>query len=149
MAKTYDLKNVVCTIAGVPISGYGETDAITVEWPSDLVESTVTADGTVIYSRTNDRRADITLTLSQKSRAVALLLGMLEAQHGDNLGIAPPLILPLPFMLIDPATGDSIASFDTVFMARPAPSKGKVIGEVTFKVQLPSPNYSFGAANLI
>jgi hypothetical protein len=149
MAKTYDLKNVVCTIGGVPISGYGETDAVTLEWTSDIVESTVTADGQAIYSRLNDRRLNVTVTLSQKSRAVGLLQTMLDAQHGETLPIAPPQILPLPFLLIDPASGDQISSFDTVFMQRPAPSKGRTIGEVQFMVQLPNPAMTLGAANLL
>lgn len=149
MARTYDLKNVVCTVGGVPISGYGETDALTFEWVSEAVESMATADGQPVYSRLNDRRLNVTITLSQKSRAVSLLWGMLEAQHGELLPVAPPQILPLPFMMIDPATGDQVGSFETVFMTRPAPSKGRTVGEVEFRVQLPNPAISVGLANLI
>jgi hypothetical protein len=149
MGKTYDLKLVVCTIGGVPISGYGETDALTLEWVSDIVEGTVTADGKALYSRLNDRRLNVTVTLSQTSRVVGLLQTMLDAQHGETLPFAPPQILPVPFYLLDPSTGDTIASFETVFMARPAPSKGRNVGEVQFMLQLPSPAVSLGAANLI
>lgn len=149
MAKSYDLKLVICTVGGVAISGYGESDALGVEWASDIVAPTVTADGDYIYSRNNDRGCTITITLTQKSRAHTLLFGLLELQHGDNAGIHPPGILPLAFYLLDPSTGESIASADCVFLTRPAPSKGKTIGEVVYKVHLPNPKVTPAVANVI
>lgn len=149
MVKSYDLKLVVCTIAGIAISGYGESDAIQFEWSSDLVEPTVSADGVYIYSRTNDRGLTATITVHQKSAAYPLLAGLLEGQHGDNLGIAPPVIVPYPFALVDPSNGDTITSLDTVFLNRPAPSKGKTIGEVQFRVHLPSPKVVYGPLNVV
>ena len=149
MAKTYDLKLVICTVDGVPINGFGETDAITIEWASDLVAETVTADGSVVYSRNNDRRAYVTFTLNQKSAAIPLLMAIMEAQHGDTFGIAPPLIIPTAFMLVDPATGDVWSAWECVFMNRPAPSKNKTIGDVQFKLSLPNPSYVVGSLNVL
>ena len=149
MAKTYDLKGVICTVGGTGINGYGETDAVSVEWDEEIVSRTVTADGQIIYSRNNNRGMMVTITLSQKSRAYTLLSVLLEGQHGDNLGIAPPGILPLPFFLVDPSNGDSISSGECVFVSRPAPSKGKTVGEVSFQLHLPSPKVTNGVANLI
>ena len=148
MARVYDLKTVICTVAGVPVNGYGETDAIGAEWASELTSRKKCADGPVVHSRTNDRELIVTLTLMQTSKAIPLLMGLLEAQHGDNLGIAPPILLPYPFMMIDPSTGDTIAGI-AVFINRPAPSKGKEIGEVEFMLSLDSPKYNFGVANVI
>lgn len=149
MAKTYDLKLVICTVGGVAINGYGDGDAITFEWAADIVEETVGADGDVVFSRTNDRRLRVTLNLMQKSRAHLLLFGLLELQHGDTVGIHPPVILPVPFFLVDPSTGETIASGDTVFVSRPAPSKNKVAGAVVYKLTLPSPKMSPAVANVI
>lgn len=148
MASTYNLANVVCTVGGVAISGYGETDAIGLEWDEEIHAVTVTADGQHIYSRNNNRGMTVTVTLSQKSRAYPLLAQLLEAQTGDNIGIAPPVLLPLPFGLIDPSNGDTYASLSCVFLDRPAPSKGKVVGDVQFKMHLSSPLVSNGLANL-
>lgn len=142
MAKAYNLKLVVCTVGGVPVSGYGEDDAIGLEWDEALREKTVTADGQTIYSMNNNRGLTVTLTLSQKSYARTLLDALLEAQTGDNVGISPPLILPLPFALIDPSTGESYLSLDCVFITRPAASKGKTVGEVEYELHLPNPTYT-------
>lgn len=149
MARTYDLKNIVCTVGGIAASGYGETDALTLEWASEIVQRTVTADGVSIFSRLNDRALMVTLTLSQKSRAYTLLAGLMETQHGETIGIAPPQILPMPFMMVDPATGDEVSSAECIFMTRPAPSKGRTVGEVQFQLCLPDPAVSNGLANLI
>lgn len=149
MAQTYDLKNVVASIAGVVFSGYGENDAIGLEWDAPLVAKTVTADGKTIYSRENNRGLTVTVTLMQTSRAHLLLSLALEAQHGDNLGIGPPVILPLPFAMLDPATGEAIFSQDCVFVSRPASSKGKTVGEVQYELHLPNPKVTPALANVI
>jgi hypothetical protein len=147
MARSYDLKLVICSIGGVPLSGFGEDGGITPEWSADLAETKKTADGHVIYSRTNDRECIVTVTLMQTSQAIPLLQAMLEAQHGDNLGIAPPVMIPVPFYLYDLSTGDLLTG-DCVFLNRPAPAKEKTVGEVEFRVSLPSPKWAAGAANV-
>ena len=149
MAQTYDLKNVIASVSGVPFSGYGEDDAITLEWDEEIVTKTVTADGKTIYSRNNNRGLTVTLTLAQTSRAHLLLAGLLEAQHGDNIGIGPPVILPLPFALVDPATGETIFSQDCVFVSRPASSKGKTVGTVQYVLHLPNPKMGPAVANVV
>jgi hypothetical protein len=149
MAQVYDLTNVVCTVGGATVSGYGEDDAIEVEWDADIASYKTTADGRTIYSRLNQRGCVITITLMQTSRARLILEGLLETQHGDNVGIGPPLIAPLPFYLLDPATGEQLTSSDAVFLNRPAASKGKEVGEVEFRIHLPSPKRLPPVANVI
>lgn len=148
MAKYYDLKNVVCTIGATAVGGFGDSDAISVEWDSDLTEAKKMADGGTVYSRLNDRGMMVTFTLSQHSRAYPQLAAMLELQHGDNSGIPVPILAALPFFLTDISNGDSISSTDCVFMSRPAASKNKTAGDVTFKVHLPNPKIINGARNL-
>lgn len=149
MAKTYDLNLVICTVGSVRIGGYGETDAIGIEWDEKIVEKTVTADGDTIYSRLNNRGLTITFTLSQKSRSHLLLSQLLETQHGDNLGLGPPVILSLPFSLQDYSTGENIFSLDCVFVSRPAASKNRTVGDVQYEMHLPKPRITPALANLI
>lgn len=149
MIRPYDLKQVIITIAGITLSGFGESDAISFEWDGDLVEKTTTADGRTLYSRTNLKGCTATMVLSQQSRAIPLLMGLLETQHGVSIGIAPPVLPPQPFAMIDPSTGDGFFSLNSVFMNMPAPSKGKTVGEVEFRLHLEQANASLGSANLI
>lgn len=148
MARSYDLKLVVCTVGGVPINNYGEDDAITFEWTSDLTARKSSADGQSTYSRLNDRELIATITLMATSKAISLLMGAIELQHGDNVGIGLPIIAPLPFVLIDPILGDSVLG-DCVLISRPTPNKAKEVGEIEFRISLPSPKISMGLANFL
>jgi hypothetical protein len=67
--KTYNLAMVKILLGGVPMDGFGESDALSFEANSDLFESAVGADGEVTRSATNDRSGVITLTLMSTSKA--------------------------------------------------------------------------------
>ena len=149
MARSYSLKNVILTIGGNTISGYGDADAIGFEWNSALWEKFVSADGDAVYARIDDRSLAVTITVHQRSRAYPILAGLLETQTGDTLGITPPALLPLPFNMTDPSNGDVLLSPDTVFMSRPAPSKARGLGTVSFLVDLPKPTWVYGPLNLV
>lgn len=71
--RTYRLANVLISIDGLPLSGFGESDAITFTPRSDLFESVTGADGEVTRSASNDLSQDIALVLMQTSPALALL----------------------------------------------------------------------------
>lgn len=149
MARTYDLKNVICSVGGVFLNGYGEDDALTFEWDSPIVATSKMADGGTVYSRNNDRGLTVTVTLMQTSRAHKDLYALIEAQHGDNAGIHPPVIASTPFSMVDPATGETVFSEDCVITDRPASNKGKTVGTVVYKFHLPNPKVGPAAANLI
>lgn len=148
MARSYDLKLVVCTIGGVEISGYGESDAITPDWAAPITEETVCADGDVIFNRINDKRLKVTLTLMATSRALNLLVGLIETQHGDISGTPRPVLIPLPFLLTDPATGMSYSG-EAVFTDRPAMPFGKTVGEVEIMFTVPKASYTPPVKNLL
>lgn len=74
-ARTYKLSNVLIAINGVPLSGFGETDAITFTPRSDIYESVTGADGEVTRSSTQDASHDIALVLMQTSPALVLIEG--------------------------------------------------------------------------
>lgn len=143
--KVYDLKQVLCTVGGVTISGYGEEDAVRFEWASDIGEEFVTVDGSVLFARSNDRRLRVAITLMQTSSAVPLLAALLETQHGLPAVVAGSLVQP-PFYMTDPIFGDHIAG-GCIFLNRPLPNKGKVIGEYEFRLLLPDPVWQIGTFN--
>jgi hypothetical protein len=149
MAKTYNLKAVVLTIGGVGISGYGATDAIGFEWLADIHERFVSADGKSVFVPTNDRALDVTVTVHQRSRAYLLLQDLLRTQTGEIIGVPMSVIPPCAFYLLDRSNGETIVSPDAVFMSRPAPSKGKTLGEVAFRLCLPEPMIGSAILNLI
>jgi hypothetical protein len=146
MIKSYDLKLVVCTLASVAFSGFGDTDAISFEWAEDIAEAHTTADGDTIYSRLNNRAVTVTVTLSQKSRAHTLMFALTETQHGDASGIHPPIMLGLPFFLLDPSTGETISG-SAVILSRPTSNKGKTIGDVQYKLHIGKPVVTPAVAN--
>ena len=148
MAKTYDLKRTICTVGTFTVSGYGETDAIGFEWDSPLVETTKKADGGTVYSRLNDRGCTVTFTLSQTSKALPLFQALIEAQHGDQTGLTPPLVIPTPFFFLDPVTGDQMNSAECIVMDRPAFPKGRTVGTTTIRVHIPDAKYTAGSLNL-
>jgi hypothetical protein len=148
MARVYDLRTVVCTIAGVALNGYGEDDAISFEWTEEIASRKASGDGQITYSRLNNRELVATVTLMATSKVIPLLMAAIEAQHGDNTGIPIPLLAPMPFLLTDPILGD-LVSGECVFITRPAPSKSREVSEIEFQVSLPSPKIGLGAANLI
>lgn len=81
--RTYNLAQCLITINGVPIEGFGETDAISFAPNSNVFENTVGADGENTRSATNDRSQEATLTLMQTSPSLGLLYDLLNlAQNG-------------------------------------------------------------------
>lgn len=148
MARSYNLKNVVCTLGSVTLDGYGEDEAVTVEWAADITDETVTADGQVVFNRLNDRRLHVTLHLNPTSNALPQLQALLETQHQDNIGVSLPVIAPLVFFLFDPATG-TLYTGDAVITSRPAMSFAKRVGAVQYKLTLPSPTYEVGVRNVL
>ena len=147
MAKTYDLKRLLTIVGTFDVKGYGDGDAVSIEWDSDLVEITKKADGGSVYSRLNDRGCMITFTLNQTSPSIPLFQALIEVQHGDQIGIAPPAVLPTPFFMFDPVTGDQWNSAQCVVVSRPAPSKGRTIGDVTIQVHMEECKYTAGSLN--
>jgi len=144
--KLYDLKNVVCTVGGVTISGYGEEDAVRFEWLSERVEQILLVDGSVVAARSNDRRLLAIVTLMQTSSAIPLLRAQFELQHG-LAAVAAGGLLPLPFYLVDPGLGDYVSG-SGLFLNEPNFGKGRQIGEIEYRLLLPSPTVQLGTFNV-
>lgn len=71
---TYDMKRVVLTIGGVPVSGFGPGDGqISIEPNADDWDDDVGCDGEVVRYMTNDRRFTVTVSFMPTSLSVAAM----------------------------------------------------------------------------
>jgi hypothetical protein len=145
--KLYDLKSSVLTVGGILVSGYGEDDAVSFDWSSELVESFETVDGTRVYARTQNRELVATITLMQTSDAVAQLRTALDFQHGGVSGIKPPAIIPQPLWFYASDNGDFVSG-GAVFLNRPNTSRGNTVGELVFRLSIPTPQWQIGGLDL-
>lgn len=148
MVQLLDVRSATITVGGLRMDGFGQNDAMTVEFADDVLTDIVGADGQAAVSRINDGRMRIGLTFLQTSGAIPLMQSFLEAQHGLRAGIAPTVIAPIPFFYLHPPTGCRIASAYTLFMNRIAPGIGKGIQEVQYRLLLPDPDYEWGTLNV-
>jgi len=90
MAKFYDPDQVAVSFAGATIQGYADGEYITVEQVSDAFGDVVGTDGEVARSKSNDRRATVTIKLLQTSESNSILSGLhnldLNAPNGAGVG---------------------------------------------------------------
>tara|TARA_R110000824_G_scaffold30668_7_gene100632 strand:+ start:6821 stop:7273 length:453 start_codon:yes stop_codon:yes gene_type:complete len=147
LAKEYDLSKVILTVGGIPIGGYGSDGGVVVEWVAPIYEVNVGADGLTVASKVNNTDATATITLNEMSAGYAALGGLLKIQENDPT----PGLIPIPFLLIDPGNGDTVASAFVIFTDRPSISKARVAGERAFTLHLPGAAITaiYGAANVI
>jgi len=142
MLKTYDFKLVQLVIGGVTITGYGEDGGVSIEPNADVAEATIGADGETTISRTNDRSMVATITVRETSRGYALLSGLLQLQNAE------PAILPQPFLLLDPISGERVSDEYSAFLGRPTVAKERGASDREFRLHLPSPSV-LGAPNYV
>lgn len=84
---TIDPKDVILTVDGKIITGYGQDTYIEVDRDSNQVEDEVGAEGDVTRRITNDRRGTITISLLQTSPSNLILstLARLDEISGDGI----------------------------------------------------------------
>lgn len=145
LGKHYDLGQVVCVVGVAPIGGYGEEGGLEFEANSDLFEAAVGATGLPTFSKLNDDLWFVDITVMETSNAYLILGALLKAQQ------LAPIYVPLPFLMTDPNTGDSVSSATAVFMAVPAMNKARVAGERVFRLGLPGAGQTavFGVLNVV
>lgn len=96
--KVYDANEVTISIAGIPIdSGYDEGEFLRIEAEAQDFTDKVGTDGEVVRSKTNDRRATITIILMQSSDGNALLsaLNNIDRLAGNGAGVGPLMVRDL------------------------------------------------------
>lgn len=74
--KTYDAKRVVVVVNSVILSGFGDTDKVSVERNEDSFTLQMGTDGEGTRSATNNRSGRFTITLQQSSPANAALAAL-------------------------------------------------------------------------
>lgn len=144
--KTYNLSAVVCTVGSVIVGGYGADGGLEVEWSADIGEISHGATGLTTFSRNNNSDATITITVMETSATYAALAAQMKVQENT-----PFVITPLPFFMRDNITGDQLSTATSVYIQRPAMSKGRVAGERQFKIHLPGASITaiYGAQNVL
>jgi hypothetical protein len=110
----YDPKKVICTVAGIPLSGFADGTFITVERNEDSFMLRVGVAGEACRAKNNNRSGRMTFTLLQSAACNSLLSGLnaLDEQSpmGDGIG---------PFTLSD-LNGDSLAGAEKCWIVKPA-----------------------------
>ena len=146
LAKQYDLALVVCTVGGVPIGGYGADGGISIEPVAAINEVTVGADNLTVASKVNNSDGIATITLSEMSLGYAALAGFMQTQR-----LPSPVLIPLPFFLLDPTNGDQMSSANTIFLEPPTIAKNRTASDRVFRVHLPGAFAlaSFGVLNVV
>src|SRR6266850_1641762 len=92
----YDPDQVVILAAGVRIQGFADGEFVTVEQMSDGFSSVVGTDGQVARSKSNDRRAKVTIKLLQTSTSNDVL----SAIHRQDLNAVNGAGV-FPFQIMD------------------------------------------------
>lgn len=130
--KIYDANEVTVIVAGIPIdSGFGDGEFLRIEQDSDDFTDVVGTDGEVTRSKTNDRRATVTLILMQSSSGNAVLsaLNLLDKKAGGGAGVGP--------FLVRDKQGTSLYSASKSWIAKPPDvSFGREAGPREWKIRL-------------
>ena len=93
--KSYDPKDVVVTIGGIPMSGFADGTFVNVNRLNDAFTSVSGADGEVSRAKSNDKRGEMTLTLAQTSLSNDVLSGIAQLDERLNRGVVPIAIKDL------------------------------------------------------
>ena len=93
--RTYDPKQVIITIGGVPMSGFAEGTFLEVVRNEPTWNTVVGADGLVTRGKTNNFSGTLTLTLKQSSPSNDVLSGFMALDEATNAGVVPILVKDL------------------------------------------------------
>lgn len=91
----YDFRQVVVTVAGVPIEGFADGDSIAIERASDDYTMQVGSDGEGARSKQNNKSGSITLTLMRGADSNLYLQGLYLADEVSGAGAVPVVIADL------------------------------------------------------
>ena len=145
--KTYSLLANYITLGGVRLTGFGESDVVSYEMASDIMEDSVSADGQVTTSYLNDDRVYVDLTFRENSIGMRRVADLMKAQV---LAVRGGAAVPrLEYLHRDSLSGDEIFSSQATFKTRPGPSKGKTAQDRVFRLVLPNAAAPMLLASLI
>lgn len=90
--KTYDPKQVIVIVGGVPMSGFADGTFITAERSNDSFSKVTGSDGFTSRAKSNDRSGSFTITLAQTSPSNDILQSFALADELTNAGVVPILV---------------------------------------------------------
>lgn len=93
--RTYDPKQVIVTIGGVPMSGYADGTFLLIDRDENAFTKVTGADGVTTRVKSNNRSGTMTLTLKQSSASNDVLSGFAALDELANSGVVPILIKDL------------------------------------------------------
>jgi hypothetical protein len=111
--KVYDPDQVTVSFAGILMQGFADGSFVTVVQESDDFTDVVGTDGEVSRSKTNDRRATVTIKLMQTS-AVNTLLSAISNRDRDTPGGAG-----IGQLMIRDRQGSAIYRADRAWISKP------------------------------
>lgn len=138
--RTYNLAQVQILVGGLPMEGFGESDAISFEMNADLYESAVGADGEVTRSATNDRSGTITLTLMSTSPANDKLNVFLQRSKGSAVNDTFEVFVK------DLNSADTFIASDAYIQKEPVSSYGRNAAEREWTLYAANVTTFFGGA---
>jgi hypothetical protein len=129
--KIYDADQVTVILASIPIdSGYADGEFLSIEQDTDDFTDVVGTDGEVTRSKTNDRRATITLTLMQSSGGNAVLSAL------NNLDVNTPGGAGVGTLLVRDKQGTSLYAASKCWIAKPPTATfGREAGSREWKIR--------------
>jgi hypothetical protein len=140
--RTYDTKNVLISINGVPIlGGFAPDSKISVSTDNDMYTHVADIDGLVsVRSRNNDRVVTVVLKFMQTAQANALLNGYAQA---DKLGNAGVFIFNM-----SEVGGQNVVSSSTAYIIKdPDFSYDKEVGVIEWSIRCVLPTVNIGAGS--
>lgn len=132
LLRPYDFNQVLITVNGVQIGGFGEEGGIEFEMGGDMVEHAVGADGTVFVNRSNDKRLIGTITVMQNTASATYLGGLMQLQDAA-VGPLPTINLFVRNII----TGEQVQDPQSIFIQRPAPNQNAASSERAFAILMP------------
>lgn len=120
--KSFDMAKCICTVNGVPVSGWADGDALTVEFAGDDWTKYVGCDSEVTRIYQNRKDGQITLRLSPLAAANARLAALKRLD--DTTGLATAKIA-----IFDMLGGDQVFSNESWCIKDPGMVKGRDITE--------------------
>lgn len=136
LAKSYCFADVVLTVNGIRIQGFGDDGGVTIEPDGDDGALSQGADGEVTLTQFAPPPFKATIKLKQTSTSNGVLAGLRALQR--SLGVS---LMPCPFSLLDPGSGETLLSPQAIFMGRPSVSMDKEASDREWVLGLPNPAY--------
>lgn len=89
---TYDPKDIIVTLGGVPLSGFADGTFVTVSRSGDSFSKSTGADGRTSRAKSNDKSGELALVLAQTSLSNDVLSAMLAADEASGAGVVPLMV---------------------------------------------------------